>query len=143
MPSAVTDDQAARYLDDPRFSQSFELPAGSLPHRQTPFKVTYADFGYRNEATRSEGQHEDENGDGEERVLLLFPGMMASRWLQTTKDKLAKQHKIRVVAPDRPGFGGTDAVSVDQRLDVWRSKCLLTRPQENKSEAVPTRAPCS
>lgn len=34
------------YLDDPRFHQTFTLPAD--PSRPHPFTVTYSDYGYRN-----------------------------------------------------------------------------------------------
>jgi pimeloyl-ACP methyl ester carboxylesterase len=95
-------------LDDARFSQSLELPAG-FAGRDKPLNVTYADIGYRNEA-----QPETE------RVIFFFPGMFATRWLLVAKDEVAKESRIRIISLDRPGFGGTDAVSDDTRLAVSR-----------------------
>lgn len=40
------DPDPAEFLNDPRFHQTFTLPAG--PNRPHPFQVTYSDYGYRN-----------------------------------------------------------------------------------------------
>lgn len=104
-------------LDDPRFNRFFELPANPGAGRDTPFKVKYTDYGYRNEA------HPDQ-----ENVLLFFPPLMASRLLQVTKDELAKKHKIRIISLDRPGIGGTDPASPDKRLALWQGEfCPIRR----------------
>lgn len=42
-----------------------------------------------------------------------------SRYLLTTKDKLAQQHGVRIICPDRPGFGGTTDVSPPNRVRAW------------------------
>ncbi|KAI0467778.1 hypothetical protein F4859DRAFT_524948 [Xylaria cf. heliscus] len=81
------------YLDDERFYQTFKLPPNA--RRQADFNVTYADFGHRTD----------------EHVLLRF--------LLTTKDKLAQQHGVRILSPDRPGFGGTTDVPPADRVTVW------------------------
>ncbi|KAK0711911.1 hypothetical protein B0H67DRAFT_491118 [Lasiosphaeris hirsuta] len=98
------------YVNDPRFSQTFELPAN--PHAARggtgPFKVTYADFGYHHE-----GHPEEDN------VILFFSPLMASRLVQIAKDELAKKHKIRVIVADRPGFGGTDDIETKDKLSRW------------------------
>ncbi|OIW32563.1 hypothetical protein CONLIGDRAFT_630243 [Coniochaeta ligniaria NRRL 30616] len=96
-------------LDDPRFSQVFELPANPAGGRDSAFRIKYVDYGYRNEA-----HPEQEN------VLLFFPPLMASRLLHVTKDELGKKHKIRIISLDRPGIGGTDAAAPDKRLGLWR-----------------------
>jgi hypothetical protein len=67
------------YVDDPRFSKTFELPAGN--GRTSSFKVKYADYGYRNEA-----------GPNQENVFLFFGSMLGSRLVHTGKDGLAKRH---------------------------------------------------
>ena len=101
--ASVTD-----FVNDPRFSRTFELPADPDSGRTRPFKVVYADYGYRNEA-----DPEQEN------VLLFFGPLMASRLMHIAKDELAKKHKIRILNPDRPGIGGTDFASVQDRMNVW------------------------
>ncbi|KAK5657630.1 hypothetical protein OQA88_2702 [Cercophora sp. LCS_1] len=97
------------YIKDARFHRVFELPANPASGREENFKVQYADFGYRNEA--------DPN---QENVLLFFGPLMASRLLHVAKDGFAKQHKIRIINPDRPGIGGTDPVDMKERLGIWR-----------------------
>ncbi|POR34797.1 Uncharacterized protein TPAR_05021 [Tolypocladium paradoxum] len=97
-----------QFLDDPRFTQTFELPADAARGRPEPLRVTYADYGYRNEAH-----------PGEEKVLLFFAPLVGSRMIHVAKDALAKRHKIRIVNPDRPGIGGTDDVMAERRMPVW------------------------
>lgn len=97
-----------QFLHDPRFRQTFELPADAARGRPEPLRVTYADYGYRNEA-----HPEDEN------VWLFFGPLVGSRMLHVTKDALAKRHKVRIVSPDRPGIGGTDDVMAERRMPVW------------------------
>ncbi|KAI0455968.1 hypothetical protein F5B21DRAFT_469284 [Xylaria acuta] len=92
---------ASRYLDDERFHRSFTLPPdGSRP---SELKATYADFGHRND----------------ERVLLFCGPLLGSRYVLTTKDRLARRYGVRVVSPDRPGFGGTTDVEPADRIRVW------------------------
>jgi pimeloyl-ACP methyl ester carboxylesterase len=114
MATITTVVETEQFLDDPRFSQSFELPADPQHGRDKPLNVTYADFGYRDEA------HPET-----ERVLFFFPGMFASRWLLVAKDHVAKQAGVRIVTLDRPGFGGTTTVSPEKRLEVCRGECTL------------------
>ncbi|KAI0435278.1 hypothetical protein F5Y09DRAFT_293535 [Xylaria sp. FL1042] len=92
---------AAHFLDDERFHQTFTLPPDAS--RPAGFKVTYADFGHRNN----------------ERVLLFCGPLVGSRYLLTTKDKLARQYGVRIISPDRPGFGGTTNVPPADRVRVW------------------------
>ncbi|KAI0907309.1 hypothetical protein F4823DRAFT_564962 [Ustulina deusta] len=92
---------ASQYLDDERFHQRFTPPPDTS--RPAEFQVTYADFGHRND----------------ERVLLFCGPLVGSRYLLTTKDKLARQHRVRIISPDRPGFGGTTDVPPADRVRVW------------------------
>ncbi|KAI0813777.1 hypothetical protein GGR55DRAFT_545344 [Xylaria sp. FL0064] len=101
MSSSDENARAGQYLDDERFHQTFTLPPD--PTRPAEFKVTYADFGHRNE----------------ERVLLFCGPLVGSRYLLTTKDKLARQHGVRIISPDRPGFGGTTNVPAADRVRIW------------------------
>ncbi|KAI1753173.1 hypothetical protein F4782DRAFT_100702 [Xylaria castorea] len=96
-----TDVTVSRYLDDERFHQSFTLPPNAS--RPSEFKVTYADFGHRND----------------ERVLLFCGPLFGSRYVPTTKDRLARRYGVRVISPDRPGFGGTTDVEPADRVRVW------------------------
>lgn len=108
-PSPPTDSP----LNDPRFNRVFTLPADLASNRPKPVTVTYADYGYRNEADPSQ-----------EHVLLFFAPLMGSRLLQVTKDALAKKHHIRIISPDRPGFGGTTPAPAKDRLALWRGTLL-------------------
>ncbi|KAK3357957.1 hypothetical protein B0T25DRAFT_622549 [Lasiosphaeria hispida] len=103
MMAALTD-----YVNDPRFSQNFVLPASPARGRTSPFKVKYADYGYHHE-----GHPEEDN------VVLFFGPLMASRLLQIPKDELAKKHKLRIITTDRPGIGGTDDAETKDRLSLW------------------------
>jgi hypothetical protein len=105
----MTAPPAETSLDDPRFRQTFSLPADASRGRTSPFTIKYADYGYRNEA------HSEE-----ERILLFFSPLMASRLLLVPKDRLAVRHKIRIISTDRPGVGGTDPVEAKDRLSLWR-----------------------
>lgn len=44
--------------------------------------------------------------------------------MHTAKDEFAKRHKIRIIVVERPGYGGTDEVELQDRLQVWQG----TRP---------------
>ncbi|EFQ28237.1 hypothetical protein CGRA01v4_11845 [Colletotrichum graminicola] len=104
--SPLPPDDPAGFLDDPRFHQTFTLPAG--PDRPNPFQVTYCDYGYR-----------DPENPEREHVLLICGPLMGSRFLHVVKDALAKQHHVRVINPDRPGFGGTTPVPAADRVRIW------------------------
>ncbi|KAI0438926.1 hypothetical protein F4803DRAFT_71417 [Xylaria telfairii] len=90
------------YLDDERFHQTLTLPPTGAA-RPSELKVTYADFGHRNN----------------ERVLLFCGPLLGSRYILATKDALAKQHGIRIVSLDRPGFGATTDAAPADRIRVW------------------------
>lgn len=97
------------FVDEPRFNQEFELLPSLGSNLEYPLKVSYADYGYRNEV------HPDE-----ERVLLWFGPMMASRLIGILRDRTAQREKIRIISIDRPGMGGTDAVPGDSRIRICR-----------------------
>lgn len=97
-------------FDDPRYSREFHLPGNTIQDRSERLKITYADYGYRNE----------ENPE-EENVFLFFPPLLGSRWMHIAKDDIAKKHKIRIINVERPGYGGTDEVQVQDRLQVWQA----------------------
>ena len=45
--------------------------------------------------------------------------MFGGRYQSFAYDELAKKHKVRFLAMDRPGIGGTQAVPLDQRIATW------------------------
>ncbi len=94
---------------DPKYSQEYILPGNTIQGRPEPLKITYADYGYRNE----------ENPEAEN-VFLFFPPLLGSRWMHTAKDGIAKRFKVRIINVERPGYGGTDEVEVQDRLRVWQ-----------------------
>lgn len=102
------------FLNEPRFNRSFTLPADPSRGRTNPFTIKYVDHGYRNEA------HPEQ-----EHVLLYSPPLVGSRLLLVTKDDLAIRHKIRIIAADRPGMGGTDAAAAKDRIALWTGKSFL------------------
>ncbi|KAF4987758.1 hypothetical protein FGRMN_10182 [Fusarium graminum] len=112
MSAQLKDEMALEFLQDPRFSRSFKLPADPADDHPC-LQVTYADYGYHNPTT-SEAEH----------VLLFFAPLCASRMLHCAKDELAKKNHVRIVVMDRPGFGGTDPVKLDQRPFICRKMTL-------------------
>ncbi|RFU79340.1 alpha beta hydrolase fold family [Trichoderma arundinaceum] len=95
-------------INDPRFNKTIELSVDPAVGCPSSFKVTYADYGYRNEV------HPEE-----ENVFLFYGPLLGSRLAHAAKDGIAKKHKIRILNLDRPGIGGTDAVDVKQRMSLW------------------------
>lgn len=98
-------------LNDPRYSREYHVPGHTIQGRADPLKITYADYGYRNE-----------DQPGEENIFLFFPPLLGSRWMHTAKDNFAKAHKIRIINVERPGYGGTDEIEVQDRLRVWQGE---------------------
>ncbi len=101
---------AEAFLNDPRFNRTLTLPADPSTNRPHPFTIKYTDYGYHNPTDPSQ-----------ERVLLFFSPLMGSRLLHICKDALARDHRIRIINPDRPGIGGTDAAPASDRLALWRA----------------------
>ncbi|KAH7320686.1 hypothetical protein B0I35DRAFT_427603 [Stachybotrys elegans] len=98
-------DDLPSVLADARFSREIQLQ--NVAGLET-CRVKYADFGHGDEAS------------GDQRVLLFMGPLFGTRWIHVFKDGLAKQHKVRMLMIDRPGFGGTDAVDIKQRLEATR-----------------------
>jgi pimeloyl-ACP methyl ester carboxylesterase len=114
----------ADFFNEPRFNRIFEYtPPGST---SGPFKVKYADYGYRNEA------HPEQ-----ERIMLFSGPLMGSRLVLATKDALAIKHKIRIISADRPGMGGTDPVAPKDRLTIWRGTFSVTPENPNNRHHHP------
>lgn len=52
-------------------------------------------------------------------VMLFIPPQVSTRWHITSMDHLAQVAGVRVICADRPGFGGSEQVALDLRVDVW------------------------
>ncbi|KIL83766.1 hypothetical protein FAVG1_13042 [Fusarium avenaceum] len=72
------------FLKDPRFSQTFQLPADPSDGHES-LQVKYADYGYHN-PTSPQDEH----------VLLFFAPLCASRIFHCAKDDLAKKYRFYV-----------------------------------------------
>ncbi|KAL0935914.1 interferon-induced GTP-binding protein Mx2 [Colletotrichum truncatum] len=105
----VRDEDVEQFLADERFSRVFTYPADPAEGRPEAFRISYADFGYRN----------TENAQAE-KVFLFFGPLLGSRMLFIAKDALAKEHGVRIISTDRPGFGDTPDVEAEGRLAFWR-----------------------
>lgn len=114
------------YVNDPRFTRIFDLPPDATRGRSKPFRIAYADYGYRNEALPEQ-----------DNVLLFFGSLMGSRLIHIAKDELAKVHKVRVINPDRPGIGGTDAADAEHRMGLWLGKLVQCGEEPYRSAEDP------
>ena len=103
------------YVRDPRFTQRFEFSSSEPEPRgcPKPFRMTYADYGYRNQS-QPELEH----------VFLFFAPLLGSRMIYIALDDLAKRHRIRIINPDRPGFGETTDADPEHRMSFWRGMYL-------------------
>lgn len=57
--------------------------------------------------------------DSDSPTILFAGGLYGGRWNGLWIDHLCHQKNVRVVIIDRPGFGGSTAVALDQRIPVW------------------------
>jgi pimeloyl-ACP methyl ester carboxylesterase len=69
----------------------------------------------------SAGASEEPGGkvDKDVPTLLWCGGQFGGRYQAFAYEELAKKHKVRFIAIDRPGIGGTQAVPLDQRIATW------------------------
>ncbi|KAF1947716.1 hypothetical protein EJ02DRAFT_390863 [Clathrospora elynae] len=91
------------FLCDRRFHQNFVLPPNPVTDRHKPYRVSYADFGDPNSSA----------------VVLFCGALFGTRFSYSPLDQLAKTHHVRIIHPDRPGIGGSDAVELGKRVQVW------------------------
>jgi pimeloyl-ACP methyl ester carboxylesterase len=71
--------------------------------RTKPYRVSYADYG----------------DPTSKAVVLFFGGLMGGRFCYSPLDKLAKKHGVRIIHPDRPGVGGSNAVAIEDRIPTY------------------------
>lgn len=82
------------------------VPPNPAYLRHSPIRITYADNDYR----------ESPNGP----VLLFFGGIFGTRYAVTGEiDALARHYKLRLIAPDKCGFGGTGGEKTEDRIRTW------------------------
>jgi hypothetical protein len=84
------------------------LPPSPENGRSLPLRITYSDLG---------------QPGGE--PLLVCGGLYGSRYTLAQVDKLAKQRRVRLITPDKPGIGGTGAVDITLKIKTWLGKLSL------------------
>ena len=100
---------------DIRLHQSFLLPSNPRIGREKPIRVTYSDAGHSVNNSKRRADKAEEQVP----VLLWVGGQFGGRYQSFAYDDLARKHKVRFLAIDRPGIGGTQAVPLDQRVATW------------------------
>lgn len=95
--------EVLEFLCDLRFHKRFTLPSNPETSRAKPYRVSYADYG-------------DQDSDA---VVLFCGALMGTRFCYSPLDQLAKACNVRIIHPDRPGIGGSDAVELEQRIQTW------------------------
>ncbi|KAF2207479.1 hypothetical protein CERZMDRAFT_102376 [Cercospora zeae-maydis SCOH1-5] len=95
-------DSAVRLLADLKFHQCFRLAATD---KHEELRVTFAT---------------STNFDNHELPVVLFVGpMFCSRFFCTNYNKLSISSGVRFICVDRPGFGGSSSVPIENRVHVW------------------------
>lgn len=94
---------AIEFICDIRFHKTFVLPPNPETGRSQPYRVSYADYG-------------DPSSNA---VVLLCGALMGTRLSYSSLDQLANAHNVRIIHPDRPGIGGSDAVELEKRIQMW------------------------
>ena len=98
----LTVHRAIQFLADTRFHRSLWLPPDAKGTRTKPLRVTYAELG---------------QPDGH--PVLVCGGLVGSRYTLALADSLALKHGIRLLWPDKPGIGGSDAVALPEKVTTW------------------------
>ncbi|PVI01523.1 hypothetical protein DM02DRAFT_671197 [Periconia macrospinosa] len=94
---------ALEFLCHRRFHQTYTLPPNPAKGRTAPHRFSYADYG-------------DASSNS---VVLLCGALFGTRLSYTILDKLAKNNNVRIIHPDRPGVGGSEAVKLEERIGIW------------------------
>ncbi|THV50740.1 hypothetical protein BGAL_0138g00200 [Botrytis galanthina] len=93
--------EARELLAPIKFHQIFKLPA---TEKHAELKVSYAIAG-----------PSDENAP----TILFVVGMLGIRWLAFSFDHVAMEEGVRMIFIDRPGFGGSTSVPLQDRLPIY------------------------
>ncbi|KAH6625300.1 Alpha/Beta hydrolase protein [Boeremia exigua] len=91
-------DAVLEFLCDRRFHQQF-----TYVHENERRRVTYSDYG--DSTSKS--------------VILFFGGLMGARFSYSPLDQLARKHNVRIIHPDRPGVGGSDPTTIENRIPTY------------------------
>lgn len=109
--------RATELACDIRLHKSFQLPPNHSIGRTTTIRVSYSDVGY-SESKSTPGKPDHVESD-DIPVVLFAGGMFGGRYQAFSVDDLCKKHRVRFLAIDRPGIGGTDMVNLSQRVTTW------------------------
>lgn len=110
----LTYPRATELACDIRLHRSFNLPPNQSIGRNHSIRVTYSDVGYSGPTGIPD--HPDSK---ETPVLLWASGMFGGRYQAFANDEICKKYRVRFLAIDRPGIGGTGQVNIDQRIATW------------------------
>lgn len=116
------------FVDDPRFNRSFTYtPPTLIPSNYPPrtYTITYADYGYHDPSSPTQDN---------ENVILWFPPMLCSRLEGIVRDSAAQRYKVRVIAMDRPGMGGSDMADGHERIARVRGELFIARSRRDISK---------
>ena len=98
------EDLAIERICDIKLHRTFVLPADASVGRPTSLRISYSDVG---------------SSAPNAPVLLWASGMFGGRFTGVELSDLAMAHGVRLVAIDRPGIGGSEAVPIQQRISWW------------------------
>jgi pimeloyl-ACP methyl ester carboxylesterase len=113
----LTSTRATELACDIRIHRSILLPPNPDIGREKSIRVSYSDVGYSS-VSSGLGESRQSSG-GEVPVILWASGMFGGRYQAFAVDEICQKHRVRFLAIDRPGIGGTDAVRLDQRVGTW------------------------
>jgi pimeloyl-ACP methyl ester carboxylesterase len=109
--------RATELACDIRLHRSFQLPPNPSVGRDRVIRVSYSDVGFSgSSSTTRELSHPESS---ETPVVLWAGGMFGGRYQAFANDDLCKNYRVRFLAIDRPGIGGTDQVDLNQRVGTW------------------------
>ena len=77
-------------------------------------RITYADTGYSPEKKFADAEDVP--------VLLWCGGMLGGRYNAVLYAREALKYRVRLLAIDKPGIGGSDNVPLKQRIQTWLGK---------------------
>lgn len=119
MTDNIGRDAAIKTLCDARLHQSFILPVSALQNTniKEPLRVTYSDIGDSPSRSRR-NQLDGQTTESEQCVVLFIGGLMGGRYTHYRSGSIAQRLRVRIITIDRPGFGGSTPVPVEQRLAV-------------------------
>ncbi|EXJ66356.1 uncharacterized protein A1O5_10508 [Cladophialophora psammophila CBS 110553] len=108
---------AIETLCDIRLHRSFILPASVFPNAGRDLRITYSDLGYHAENTRNlSADGSDGEDESDHCVVFFIGGLLGGRYTLCRSANIARRLKIRIIAMDRPGLGGSTPVPIDQRV---------------------------